>query len=79
MPETLENQQEEPESEVIDLNRPDFSFVPGRHIYRQEGPYIVCRACELHHATYIGIDRLMVGEDENGKPILKSKREVFGK
>lgn len=76
MPETPE---EIPESEVIDLNRPEFTFVPGRHIYRQEGPYIVCRACELHHATYIGIDKVMVGETEEGKPILKSKREVFGK
>lgn len=66
------------EPEVEEVYEPDFVFSPpGRHFYRQEGPYLVCRSCELHHAIYIGMDKLMVGEDENGKPILKSRREVM--
>ena len=69
----------EPESEVLDFNKPEYTFVPGRHVYRQEGPYLICRSCELHHAIHIGIENLMVGEDENGVPIIKSKQEVFGK
>lgn len=65
---------EEPESEVL---KPDFTFIPtGRHIWRQEGPYLVCRECPLHHAVFIGIENLMVGEDENGRPILRSRSEL---
>ena len=67
-----------PEEEAV--YAPDFVFIPnGRHIWRQEGPYLVCRECGLHHAVFIGIEMLMVGEDEDGKPILKSREEVFGK
>lgn len=68
---------EEEKGEVIDL-RQDFSFIPkGRHIYRQQGPYLVCRECVLDHASYIGIENIMVGEDEEGKPIIKKKSEVL--
>lgn len=55
--------------------KPEFKFVPGKHIYRQEGPYLVCRECELHHAVYIGMDHIMVGE-ENGKPIIRKRSEL---
>jgi len=65
--------------EVEDVYTPDFVFIPkGRHVWRQEGPYLVCRECGLHHAVFMGIEKLMVGEDEDGKPILKSRQEVFG-
>ena len=53
------------------------TFPAGRHIWRQQGPYLVCRECPLQHAEYIGTDKVMVGEDE-GKPILKSRQELFG-
>jgi hypothetical protein len=73
MPQTpLTNETEEaPESEVLDFNKPDFVFTPGRHTWRQKGPYLVCCACELSHATFIGMGKIMVGEKENGDPILK--------
>ncbi len=62
------------EAESVNFDQPDFVFSPpGRHTYRQEGPYLVCRTCVLHHAVFIGMDRIMVGEDEEGKPILKAR------
>ena len=65
------------EGESLDLNNPVFSFTPsGRHTYRQEGPYLICKSCELHHAVFIGPDKLMVGEDEKGLPIIKKRSEV---
>ena len=54
----------------------EFQFIPGRHVYKQEGPYLVCRECELHHAVYIGMDKIMVGEDESGSPIVRSRSEL---
>jgi len=63
---------EKPESEDLDFTNPDFSFFPkGRHIYRQQGPYLICKSCELTHAIRIGVNKIMVGEDEEGNPILK--------
>ena len=65
-----------PEEESEDLEFiPDFTFTPGRHIYRQNGPYLVCRECQLHHAVYIGIDNIMVGE-EDGVPIIRKRSEL---
>lgn len=52
---------------------PDFQFIPGRHIYRQQGYYLICNSCVLQHAVFIGDKYLMVGEDENGTPILKKR------
>jgi len=75
----MSEKQEEPQSEILDFNKPEYIFTPGRHVYRQQGPYLVCKECELHHAVYIGMDKMMVGEDEDGVPIIKSSEEVFGK
>lgn len=62
--------------EVLEF-KPDFTFIPkGRHVYRQNGPYLICRECDLHHAVYIGMDRLMVGEREDGTPIIKKRSEL---
>lgn len=56
---------------------PDFTFIPkGNHLYRQEGPYLICKSCELGHATYIGMKVVMVGMDEQGQPIFKSRKEL---
>lgn len=64
--------QEDP-FETADLSKPAFTFIPkGRHTYRQEGPYLICRSCELHHAIWIGVNKQMVGEDKEGTPILKT-------
>ena len=65
------------EGESLDFNSPAFTFTPaGRHTYRQEGYYLVCKSCELHHAVFIGPDKVMVGETEDGQPILKTKKEL---
>lgn len=58
--------------ETLDFTHPDYEFFPkGRHVYRQSGPYLICRSCELQHAIWVGTNKQMVGEDEEGKPILK--------
>lgn len=53
-----------------------YRFPQGIHIWRQQGPYIVCKDCELHHATYIGMNKEMYGEDENGKPLLRDRVSI---
>jgi hypothetical protein len=65
------------EGEAVDFTQPNFSFSPnGRHTYRQEGGYLVCKSCTLHHAIWIGMERLMVGELPDGTPILKLRSEL---
>jgi hypothetical protein len=69
-----EIKQELEETEILDFNNPSFKFVPnGRHTYRQEGGYLVCRTCILKHAVWIGMEKIMVGENEKGDPILKKR------
>lgn len=41
-----------------------------RHRWRQKGFYLVCNTCEIPHASFIGPGVQMVGEEENGTPIL---------
>jgi len=63
-------------NEELNFDKPDFIFLPkGNHHYRQEGYYLVCRSCELTHATYIGAEKIMVGE-KDGQPIIKLRKEV---
>jgi hypothetical protein len=60
------------ETEVLDFTKPDYIFVPkGSHDWRQMGPYIVCKSCDLEHAVYVGVKKQMVGINEQGQPILK--------
>ena len=67
----------EEESQVIDFSKPDYSFTPkGTHLYRQQGPYLVCKTCELEHATFIGMNKIMIGIAEDGQPILKSRKDM---
>lgn len=62
--------------EELDFNKPDFTFIPkGVHEWRQEGYFLVCRSCELVHATFLGPDKVIVGE-KNGKPIIKKRKEI---
>ena len=72
--EEKENNEEEADNEVLNFNEPSFSFIPkGGHDWKQEGPYLICRGyCELEHATFIGMDKVLVGINENG-PILKAR------
>lgn len=72
---------EEPKTDAaeerVDFTKPDFSFVPkGNHDYKQRGYYLVCKSCELEHGIYIGADKIMVGIAEDGKPLLKTRREL---
>ena len=71
----LTQKKNDPLREVMDFNNPSFKFAPkGRHKYRQQGCYLVCMSCEIKHAVYIGMKKMMVGEDKEGNPILV-KRE----
>ena len=73
----MENDEKDEIQENIDFSLPDYKFTPsGRHTYRQEGGYLVCRSCELHHAIWIGMEKVMVGEKKDGTPILKNRKEV---
>jgi hypothetical protein len=70
-----ENPEEQPKFEERDLSKPDFKFVPGNHLWKQEGYYLTCYGCDLSHAVWIGPDKLMVGVDDKG-PILKTRKEL---
>jgi hypothetical protein len=71
-PQELKPEEVNEEIETLDFNNPDYSFFPeGRHVYRQQGYYLVCISCELQHAIFIGPEKHMVGETEEGLPILK--------
>lgn len=71
----MKNEEEEKNlEEVLNFNTPDFVFTPSeRHGWRQEGPYLVCKTCELQHASYIGMDKVLIGLDEEGQPILRDR------
>lgn len=71
-----ENKEDEikEEFEILDFNKPDFKFMPpGYHEWRQNGPYLVCKSCEVKHAVYIGINKIMVGVDSKNYPKLKKR------
>lgn len=71
------NEEEEVKEEVKEegeILRKAFEFTPSAMCtYRQRGPYIICVSCELQHAVYIGMQAVMVGTDESGRPILKKR------
>jgi len=57
-----------------DFDNPEFVFTPkGVHNWKQEGPYICCRSCDVEHAIWIGMEKIMVGIDDEGRPILKPR------
>lgn len=59
----------------VESHKPLYEFKPSLtgHEWRQQGPYLVCNSCELKHSTYIGMDRLLIGIDAKGKPILEKR------
>lgn len=72
--ESNETKEEEAIEERLDFTKPDYEFKPREvHDWRQQGPYLVCKSCEIEHATYIGMEKLLIGLNENGQPILKAR------
>lgn len=72
-----EEQVDQPISESLDFSRPDFVFRPNEnHGWKQKGPYLVCKTCDILHATYIGPDKIMVGLDSAGKPLFKIRSQI---
>lgn len=68
----LDNE-EEAENEVLNFDEGE-KFIPlGNCEYRQQGPYLICYSCQLQHAVYVGMEKMMVGVDGEGKPILKDR------
>ncbi len=77
MPNKKDDKQDE-QSELLNFDKPDFTFIPkGNHEWRQRGPYLVCMSCELQHAVWIGMDKIMVGINKKG-PILKKRTSIKG-
>ena len=71
------NEEDKVEQDQLDFTRPNFSFIPkGNHDYKQRGYYLVCKSCELEHGIFIGAEKIMVGIDEKGEPILKTRKEL---
>lgn len=67
----MKNEEEQVEQEVLDFSKPDFVFRPNEyHEWRQQGPFLVCKSCDIEHASYIGMQKLLTGLSEDGKPIL---------
>lgn len=63
--------------ESLDFTKPDYVFTPNEnHDWRQQGPYLICKSCEIQHSTYIGMEKIMVGVDEQGKPLFKNRKEL---
>lgn len=75
-----EQRSKTPESEEIkgeeELLTNVIHFPAGRHVWRQQGSYLVCKECPLTHAVYVGINKIMVGEDEGGRPKLRDKVSI---
>lgn len=64
--------EEQPQGEILDFTKPSYNFIPNEaHDWRQRGPFLVCKSCDIEHATYIGPGRLLTGLDDKGRPILK--------
>ena len=69
-----EEKQNEALTEELDFTKPTFEFIPkGSHGWSQRGPYLVCKSCELEHASFIGMESIMVGISEDGQPILERR------
>ena len=75
--ETNGEKKDELYEEILDFNKPDFIYIPkGNHDFRQKGYYLVCKSCDLEHATWIGGEKIMVGINSEGQPILKLRKEL---
>lgn len=69
-----EEQEIKGDSEQLDFSKPDFVFKPKEHHdWRQQGPYLVCKSCDIEHAVFVGMERQLTGLNEQGQPILKAR------
>jgi hypothetical protein len=69
-----EDNENETITEILDFTKPAYEFKPKEHHdWRQRGPYLVCKSCEIEHASYIGMEKILVGLNEEGQPILKKR------
>lgn len=62
--------------EYFKTKEPLFEFNPevlAGHEWKQQGPFLICKGCELDHSLYIGIDKKLEGFDKKGSPILKKR------
>ena len=70
----MEKQNEE---ETLNFDQPTYRFTPKEfHDWRQQGPWLVCRSCDLTHSIHVGVDKILVGLDKKGKPIIKKRQIV---
>lgn len=62
------------ETEALNFDKPDYIFRPGQHHeWRGQGPYLVCKSCDIEHAVWIGMDKILVGLNNDGTPILEKR------
>lgn len=73
--EVVDEAEVQPEQQIFNSENVQY-FPVGRHVWRQQGPYLVCKACELHHGVFIGMDKVMTGETEEGKPIVRDRASI---
>ena len=66
---------EEEVKEIGEQMQASYKFIPpGTHKWRQRGPYLTCMSCEIQHALYIGMEKMMIGENADTTPILVGRR-----
>lgn len=62
-------------TDELDFTRPSFVFKPKeQHDWRQQGTYLVCKSCEIQHAVYIGLSKVLIGLKSDGTPIFKTRK-----
>lgn len=71
-----ERPEDKPETQVMDFNNPDYRFEAKNCNYRQHGYFLACISCELEHGVFIGANKIMVGVDEQNRPIVKTRGEL---
>lgn len=63
-----------PLSEEKRWSEPDLTLIPNeKHEWKQQGPYIICRSCPFEHAHWVGNEKVLVGIDDKGEPIIRLK------
>lgn len=50
-----------------------------KHNWRQKGNMIYCKSCDYPHGFYIPPEKMMVGIDKEGMPVIKDKRFIRGR
>jgi hypothetical protein len=74
----MKNEENEIKSEGdrLDFTRPDFTYIPKNHEWKQYGYYIICKSCPIEHASHIGSGKILVGIDVQGMPKFKTRKEL---